>query len=131
MLATTSYSPTDPSLSPVFQPDASERGRAYGFNAVGWSMGAVLGVVLGGAIVTYVSWRWIFWINVPIGVAALILALRVLHERGERVRRRLDPAGMVALGLGLFGVLWAFDASFKWLPGFIGGQMTMGIDHVL
>jgi EmrB/QacA subfamily drug resistance transporter len=84
-----------------------ERGRAYGFNAVGWSMGAVLGVVLGGAIVTYVSWRWIFWINVPIGVAALILALRVLHERGERVRRRLDPAGMVTLGLGLFGVLWA------------------------
>ncbi|HEY6478996.1 MAG TPA: MFS transporter [Streptosporangiaceae bacterium] len=84
-----------------------ERGRAYGFNAVGWSMGAVLGVVLGGTIVTYVSWRWIFWINVPIGVAALVLAVRVLHERGERVRRRLDPAGMLALGLGLFGVLWA------------------------
>ena len=84
-----------------------ERGRAYGFNAVGWSMGAVLGVVLGGTIVTYVSWRWIFWINVPIGVAALVLAVRVLHERSERVRRRLDPAGMLALGLGLFGVLWA------------------------
>jgi EmrB/QacA subfamily drug resistance transporter len=84
-----------------------ERGRAYGFNAVGWSMGAVLGVVLGGTIVTYVSWRWIFWINVPIGVAALVLALRVLREQGERVRRRLDPAGMLALGLGLFGVLWA------------------------
>ena len=84
-----------------------ERGRAYGFNALGWSMGAVLGVVLGGAIVTYVSWRWIFWINVPIGIAALGLALRVLHDRGERVRRRLDPAGMLALGLGLFGILWA------------------------
>nr|MDQ2875958.1 MFS transporter [Actinomycetota bacterium] len=84
-----------------------ERGRAYGFNALGWSMGAILGIVLGGAIVTYVSWRWIFWINVPIGVAALALALRVLHDRGQRVRRRLDPAGMLALGLGLFGVLWA------------------------
>ena len=41
------------------------RGRAYGFNAIGFNTGAVLGVVLGGVIVTYVSWRWIFWINVP------------------------------------------------------------------
>jgi EmrB/QacA subfamily drug resistance transporter len=84
-----------------------ERGRAYGFNALGWTLGAVLGVLLGGVIVTYVSWRWIFWINVPIGIGALVLALRVLHERGARVSRRLDPVGMVMLGLGLFGVLWA------------------------
>jgi EmrB/QacA subfamily drug resistance transporter len=84
-----------------------ERGRAFGFNALGWTLGAVLGVLLGGVIVTYVSWRWIFWINVPIGIGALVLALRVLRDRGERVSRRLDPAGMVMLGLGLFGVLWA------------------------
>jgi EmrB/QacA subfamily drug resistance transporter len=84
-----------------------ERGRAYGFNAVGWTFGAVVGIVLGGIIVTYISWRWIFWINVPIGTSALILALRVLREGGERASRRLDPIGMVTLGLGLFGVLWA------------------------
>jgi len=83
------------------------RGRAYGFNALGWSLGAVTGIVLGGLIVTYVSWRWIFWINVPIGGSALLLATRVLHERGERARRRLDPAGMLTLGAGLFAVLWA------------------------
>lgn len=63
-----------------------QRGRAYGFNAVGFNTGAVLGVVLGGIIVTYVSWRWIFWINVPIGVAAVAVASRVLSERGERDR---------------------------------------------
>jgi MFS family permease len=84
-----------------------ERGRAYGFNAVGWTLGAVLGIVLGGVIVTYVSWRWIFWINVPIGIGALALALRVLRERSARVPSRLDLAGMVTLALGLFGVLWA------------------------
>ena len=83
------------------------RGRAYGYNAVGWSLGAVLGIVIGGLIVTYISWRWIFWINVPIGSAALFLATRVLHERGERTRRHFDLVGMVTLGLGLFGVLWA------------------------
>ena len=51
-----------------------QRGRAYGFTSVGWTMGAVIGIVLGGLIVTYVSWRWIFWINVPVGVAALAVA---------------------------------------------------------
>jgi EmrB/QacA subfamily drug resistance transporter len=83
------------------------RGRAYGFTAVGWTMGAVLGIVLGGLIVTYISWRWVFWINVPVGVAALAVAVRVLQDRAERTRRRLDLPGMTCLGLGLFGVLWA------------------------
>jgi EmrB/QacA subfamily drug resistance transporter len=84
-----------------------QRGRAYGYNSIGFSLGAVLGIVLGGAIVTYVSWRWIFWINVPIGIAAVLLAARVLRDQGERARRHLDMTGMVTLGLGLFGVLWA------------------------
>ncbi len=83
------------------------RGRAYGFTAVGWTMGAVLGIVLGGLIVTYISWRWIFWINVPVGVAALAVATRVLRDDAQRTRRRLDLPGMTCLGLGLFGVLWA------------------------
>lgn len=86
---------------------AERRGRAYGFNSIGWSLGAVIGIVIGGLIVTYISWRWIFWINVPIGGAAFIAAVRVLHDRGERQRRRIDVAGMLTLGLGLFGVLWA------------------------
>jgi len=107
------------------------RGRAYGYNAVGWSLGAVLGIVVGGLIVTYVSWRWIFWINVPIGSAALILATRVLHEQGKRAHRHFDLLGMVMLGLGLFGVLWAmtrlatasFDAS---VAGYlIGGAVLI------
>ena len=84
-----------------------QRGKAYGYNGVGWSLGAVLGIVLGGAIVTYFSWRWIFWINVPIGLGAVALAVRVLKEKGERQAHRLDLLGMTSLGLGLFGVLWA------------------------
>jgi EmrB/QacA subfamily drug resistance transporter len=109
-----------------------QRGRAYGFTSVGWTMGAVIGIVLGGLIVTYISWRWIFWINVPVGVAALAVAVRVLHDRAERTRRRLDLPGMVILGLGLFGVLWAmtrlattaFDAP---VAGYlVGGIVLVG-----
>ncbi|MGH7639817.1 MAG: MFS transporter [Candidatus Dormibacteria bacterium] len=86
---------------------AERRGRAYGFNAVGWNLGAIIGIIVGGLITTYISWRWIFWINVPIGLAALLVALLVLSERGERKPRDLDLWGMGLLGLGLLGILWA------------------------
>ncbi len=92
-------------IADTFPPE--RRGRAYGFNAVGFNLGAILGILLGGLIVTYVSWRWIFWINVPAGLVAFTLALRVLRDRGERQRQRLDLVGMVVLGAALFGVLWA------------------------
>ncbi len=92
-------------IADTFPPE--RRGRAYGFNAVGFNIGAILGILLGGVIITFISWRWIFWINVPAGVIAYALAIRVLHDRGERQRQRLDLAGMLLLGAGLFGVLWA------------------------
>src|SRR3974390_2475847 len=93
------------------------RGRAYGPTALGWTIGGGVGIVLGGLIVTYVSWRWIFGINVPPGVLAIACALRVLRDTGERVRRRLDLPGMITLGLGLFGVLWAMTKLAKAPPG--------------
>ncbi len=113
------------------------RGRAYGFTSIGWTMGAVIGIVLGGVIVTYLSWRWVFWINVPVGVAALAAAVRVLRDRAERSRHTLDLPGMVCLGLGLFGVLWAmtrlattaFDAE---VAGYlIGGIALIGLFVVI
>src|SRR5262249_44839745 len=85
------------------------RGRAYGFTSVGWTMGAVIGIVLGGLIVTYVSWRWIFLINVPVGVAALAVAVPVPHERAERTRRRPGLPGLITPGPRLFGGLGAPD----------------------
>ncbi len=87
-----------------------KRGRAYGYIGIGWSTGAILGILLGGLIITFVSWRWIFWINVPTGALAFALALRVLHDSGERRRQRLDLVGMAVLGIGLFGVLWAITS---------------------
>ena len=96
-------------IADLFPPE--QRGKAYGYNGVGWSAGAVLGILLGGAIVTYVSWRWIFWINLPIGIVGLLLAVRLLHDRGGTRQHRLDLAGMTSLGLGLFGILWAVTKS--------------------
>lgn len=104
------------------------RGRAYGFNSIGYNMGAVLGVILGGAIVTYMSWRWIFWINLPIGIGALLVARRVLHDRGEREERELDWWGMLTLGLGIFGILWAMIMlTSESLDPTIGGFFSVGV----
>jgi EmrB/QacA subfamily drug resistance transporter len=95
-------------IADTFPPET--RGRAYGYTSIGWNVGAILGILLGGLIITFISWRWIFWINVPAGVIAFGLALRVLHDSGERARQRLDVLGMATLGLGLFGVLWAITS---------------------
>ena len=105
-----------------------QRGRAYGYNAIGWSLGAVLGIVLGGFIVTYFSWRWVFWINVPIGLAAVALALKVLKDHTERQTHKLDMLGMATLGLGIFGVLWAITklATTSLDPSLIG-YLTGGL----
>lgn len=92
-------------IADTFPPE--RLGRAYGFTSVGYNIGAILGILLGGVVITYVSWRWIFWINVPIGVVAFALALKVLHDSGKRQKQKLDLLGMISLGAGLFGVLWA------------------------
>ena len=118
-------------LADIFPPE--QRGRAYGYNGIGWSVGAVLGIVLGGLIVTYISWRWIFWINVPIGIFAVALALFVLHDTGQRQARHVDVLGMVTSGLGLFGVLWAvtrlatsaFDSTI--VGFFVGGVALLAV----
>jgi MFS family permease len=117
-------------LADNFPPE--RRGRAYGFNAVGWNVGAILGILLGGVIITYVSWRWIFWINVPTGLAALGLAIPYLHDRGHRERQRIDWAGMITLGIGLFCILWAMvklaTVSFS---GEVQAALCVGVAFVI
>jgi len=84
---------------------ANERGRAYGLISIGWNVGAVLGILLGGLIVTFIDWRYIFFINLPIGAVGFFLGIRVLRERSPRQGRRLDLPGTALLGGGLLLVL--------------------------
>ena len=70
-------------IAAVFPPE--RRGRAFGFLVLGWSVGAILGILLGGVITTFLGWRYIFFINLPIGVAAVALGLRTMpHTPPER-----------------------------------------------
>jgi EmrB/QacA subfamily drug resistance transporter len=92
-----------------------ERGRAMGYNAVTWGAGSVLGPVLGGLILANASWRWIFLVNLPIGIFGTLVAYLLLHDiapnpRGERfdlIGAALFSIGLVALLLGLTGGIGA------------------------
>jgi EmrB/QacA subfamily drug resistance transporter len=68
-------------------------------------LGVAVGPVVGGAVVEGLDWHWIFWLNVPVGVVAVVLAATVLRDsRGGA--RRLDPLGLVLSAAGLLLVIW-------------------------
>lgn len=94
-------------IADVFPP--AERGKAFGFTATGWSIGAILGILVGGAFVTFASWRYIFFINAPIGVVATTIGFLMLKDRMARIREKLDFVGMALLGIGLFLVLYGIN----------------------
>ncbi len=72
---------------------ARERGRVQGYLASVWGISSVAGPLVGGLIIGHVSWPWIFWINLPIGVFAAGLFFRFLHEGVERRSRQIDVLG--------------------------------------
>jgi EmrB/QacA subfamily drug resistance transporter len=74
-------------------------------------IGPVFGPMLGGFITTYFHWRWIFWINVPIGVVGIALATRFLPELRDEDRPPLDLPGFVLSGLGLATLVFGLTAA--------------------
>ncbi|MBV8537636.1 MAG: DHA2 family efflux MFS transporter permease subunit [Alphaproteobacteria bacterium] len=72
-------------------------------------IGPVMGPPVGGFIVTYSSWRWIFFINIPIGILGVLLTRRFIPDLTEDVRRPLDGRGFVLTGLGLAGLMFGFE----------------------
>ena len=84
---------------------ARERGRIQGYLASVWGISSVAGPLVGGLIIGHLSWPWIFWINLPIGVVAAALFLRFLHEGVERRSRQIDALG-AALFTAAIAALW-------------------------
>jgi EmrB/QacA subfamily drug resistance transporter len=96
--------------------ERSERGRAYGVIGIGYSIGAILGILLGGVLTTFLGWRYIFLINLPVGAVGTVLGYVKLTERSPRIRGRFDLVGMGLFGLGLFLILYSLTAVTG--PGF-------------
>jgi EmrB/QacA subfamily drug resistance transporter len=84
---------------------AGQRGKAMGVWSAVTGLAVALGPLVGGVIIEGVSWPWIFWVNVPIGVAAIVVTPRVFHEsRGPR--RTLDLLGVALASGGLLALVW-------------------------
>lgn len=116
-LAAAITAPAALSLIVATFPEGAERNRAVGVWTAVAAAGGAAGLVLGGLITDGLGWRWVFFVNVPVGFAGVALSPLLLTEsRGEAVPRRLDflGAGTVTTGLVLlvYGLTRAEDAGF-------------------
>jgi EmrB/QacA subfamily drug resistance transporter len=112
----------------------AERAKIQGYLASVWAASSVLGPTLGGVFSQFVSWRWIFWVNVPIATVAAIVLWRRFHEKereGERepvdyLGAALLTAGSTALVLGLLegGHAWAW-ASLESVGMFVASAVLL------
>jgi EmrB/QacA subfamily drug resistance transporter len=110
---------------------AEKRGIALGIWSGVSGLGVALGPVVGGAVIDGISWQWIFWINVPIGLALAPVAARVLQE-SYGPARKLDLGGLVLASTGLLGLTFGIVrgngqgwASTEILASLIGGALFL------
>jgi EmrB/QacA subfamily drug resistance transporter len=107
---------------------AGKRGLALGAWGGISGLAVALGPVVGGAIVQGISWQWIFWLNVPIGIALVPLALTRLTE-SHGPAGKLDLRGLGLSSAGLFGIVWGLvrGNAQGWTSTEIVGALTAGV----
>ena len=107
-----------------------QRGRYIGLLAGVWAFASVIGPLIGGFLVDHASWRWVFLINVPIGLAALVVISSVLHLPTVRRSHRIDVEGAVLLVIGvtslLLSLVWG-GVEYPWSSPMIIGLAVSGV----
>src|SRR5213078_2561429 len=101
---------------------ARERGMAIGIWAGVSAMALAIGPLLGGIITEHISWNWIFFVNVPIGIVAVLAAIFVVPESKDTSReQRLDLPGLVTSAVALFSFVFALIEAHRygWTSGLI------------
>ncbi len=114
-------------LSDVSAPQ--NRGRTLSFASSIWGIASVLGPTLGGFIVTYFSWRWIFFINIPVGLVCLGgIGAYLVELRAKKDKVTLDIAGVASLSTAILALLFAFllgGRQFTWFSPTIIGLLAL------
>jgi EmrB/QacA subfamily drug resistance transporter len=107
---------------------ARERGAAIGIWAGVSAMALAIGPLLGGVITEHISWNWIFYVNVPIGLLGIVAAVVVVPESKDMSHeQRLDPAGLVTSGIGLLALVYALieGHNYGWTSARIVGLFVI------
>jgi EmrB/QacA subfamily drug resistance transporter len=105
-LATAAVTPAGLSLMTTSFPEGPLREKALGLNGALMSAGFTTGAILGGLLTDLLSWRWAFFINVPVALAVLIVAPTVIKESRPDERPKLDVPGAISVTLGLLAVVF-------------------------
>jgi EmrB/QacA subfamily drug resistance transporter len=105
-------------ITTLFPPE--RRGAAFGVWGGVAGLATIAGPTVGGAIVTYISWQWIFFVNVPIGIAALIATFAIIPDIRPGRRHGWDIMGVVLATAGLFAVVFGLIEGQRFNWGEIG-----------
>lgn len=106
-----------------------ERGTAFGIWGATIGAAVAIGPLAGGVLTSELSWRWIFLVNIPIGVVAVALSAKQLHESSDPEHSRLDPVGLVTLTGGLLCLILALIEGNKqgWTNAWILGLLVAAV----
>ncbi|KLL11963.1 MULTISPECIES: MDR family MFS transporter [Protofrankia] len=107
-----------------------ERGRYQGYFSGVFGASSILGPLVGGFLVDHGSWRWVFFVNLPVGLAALVVINRTLRLPFRRRRAAIDWAGAILLVTGLSAILLATQSGgkgFAWLSWQIAALIAAGV----
>jgi EmrB/QacA subfamily drug resistance transporter len=112
----------------AFAVPEKQRSAAIGIWGGISGLGVAVGPVVGGAVVDGLNWQWIFWLNVPVGVVAVLLAARVLSE-SRGTAKRLDLIGLVLATAGVLSIVWGVvhGADDGWTSGGVLGSLVAGL----
>lgn len=119
---------THAAIGDLFSP--RERGHYHGYIAAMWGIAALGGPLLGGMLSEWLSWRWIFYINVPLGLVALLMVIKALPGRRSERCPRVDYAGAIVLGGSISAVLLACTRAGASVPlgsWQVGGLFFAGV----
>src|SRR5438132_3305332 len=106
-----------------------ERGTAFGIWGATIGAAVAIGPLVGGALTTWLGWRWIFFVNLPIGVACVVGAFAYLHESRDEEHGGFDLPGFVTLTAGLFALVLALlrGNDWGWSSGREVGLLAAGL----
>jgi EmrB/QacA subfamily drug resistance transporter len=108
----------------------ADRGRYQGLLGGVYGLATVIGPLLGGFIVEHLSWRWIFYINLPLGVLALLVIAAVFHPHTKHVKHEIDYFGAMFLALALTSIILFTTQGgtiLPWSSGQLWATLTFGL----
>ena len=115
-------------IADLFSP--RDRGRYQGLIGAMWAIAAIAGPLLGGTLTDAASWRWIFWLNLPLGAIALVVVMKTMRVPQERREHTVDVAGAVALSVAVVCVLLACSwggSRYPWISPEVLGVGVVGV----